>query len=255
MSKTTKKCKYCKEEMDAKASVCPHCQKKQGVGCLVSVLLALTVVLFIIIIAVSCSSSSTSSDEFEEDTYESEIIEETKPKKEKATEEITSERQTEEPTTESVSEESIEETSIEEITTIDETDDLVSQETATESNIKLNSDIIKPLIETSLKQSYGDDMKVEYDELSNNYTIYVWKDGVALGATMSLESDGSEWSNLVKVFENSCTEFKESVNSLDPDAHVTFIVLNDLSLDKSLLTVLDGVTIQNIADSYTKNSN
>lgn len=26
----TKVCKYCKEEIDAKAKVCPHCQKKQG---------------------------------------------------------------------------------------------------------------------------------------------------------------------------------------------------------------------------------
>lgn len=24
----TKVCKYCKEEIDAKAKVCPHCQKK-----------------------------------------------------------------------------------------------------------------------------------------------------------------------------------------------------------------------------------
>lgn len=32
MSKKTKKCKYCKQEIDSRASICPYCQKKQGLS-------------------------------------------------------------------------------------------------------------------------------------------------------------------------------------------------------------------------------
>lgn len=34
MANKTKICKYCRTEIDAKASICPNCKKKQGIGCL-----------------------------------------------------------------------------------------------------------------------------------------------------------------------------------------------------------------------------
>lgn len=43
----TRKCKYCKQEIDKKATVCPHCQKKQGVGCLTSIIVSIMVFLFV----------------------------------------------------------------------------------------------------------------------------------------------------------------------------------------------------------------
>ena len=46
MATKTKKCKYCKEEIDRKATVCPHCQKKQGAGCL-NTLVGIVLVLLI----------------------------------------------------------------------------------------------------------------------------------------------------------------------------------------------------------------
>ena len=46
MATKTKKCKYCKEEIDRKATVCPHCKKKQGAGCL-NTLVGIVLVLLI----------------------------------------------------------------------------------------------------------------------------------------------------------------------------------------------------------------
>jgi RecJ-like exonuclease len=46
MATKAKKCKYCKEEIDRKATVCPHCQKKQGAGCL-NTLVGIVLVLLI----------------------------------------------------------------------------------------------------------------------------------------------------------------------------------------------------------------
>ena len=32
--KFTKKCKYCKQVIDKKASICPYCKRQQPIGCL-----------------------------------------------------------------------------------------------------------------------------------------------------------------------------------------------------------------------------
>lgn len=46
MKNSTKKCKHCKSEIDKKAKVCPHCQKKQG-GNAKWVIIALVIVALI----------------------------------------------------------------------------------------------------------------------------------------------------------------------------------------------------------------
>lgn len=51
----TKQCKYCKQEIDASAKICPHCRKKQKPsGCLVTII----VVIVLIVIAIASSSVS-----------------------------------------------------------------------------------------------------------------------------------------------------------------------------------------------------
>ena len=48
----TKQCKYCKQEIDAKAKICPHCRKKQTPsGCLIAVI---AVVVIIVIVIAGC---------------------------------------------------------------------------------------------------------------------------------------------------------------------------------------------------------
>lgn len=51
----TKQCKYCKQEIDTKAKICPHCRKKQTPsGCLIAVI----AVVVIIVIAIAGSAMS-----------------------------------------------------------------------------------------------------------------------------------------------------------------------------------------------------
>ncbi len=49
----TKLCKYCKEEIDAKASKCPHCHEKQPGGC-ARVLVVIIVVIVLLIAIPTC---------------------------------------------------------------------------------------------------------------------------------------------------------------------------------------------------------
>lgn len=55
-----KKCKYCQSEIDDKAKICPHCQKRQkGMGGVI--LLGIIVVIIVIAIATSGGTTPTSS--------------------------------------------------------------------------------------------------------------------------------------------------------------------------------------------------
>ena len=107
----------------------------------------------------------------------------------------------------------------------------------------LSPDMIKSILEMSLKQSI-ENCRVDYEESSNNYIVYVWQDGVASGAILAASGgDKSSWDYMVKTFETTNSTLKESINSIDPNAHLTLSVLNDLNTDNVLLTILDGVTI------------
>ena len=61
MSSNTKQCKHCKSEIDAKAKVCPVCRKKQGIGCLVPLLIIVGAIILIIAISVALSGESSNS--------------------------------------------------------------------------------------------------------------------------------------------------------------------------------------------------
>lgn len=56
----TKRCKHCQTEIPAGAKVCPNCRKKQGMGCLPKILIAVAVVV-ILAIVVSMGSGDSSS--------------------------------------------------------------------------------------------------------------------------------------------------------------------------------------------------
>lgn len=56
----TKRCKHCQTEIPAGAKVCPNCRKKQGMGCLPKILIAVAVVV-ILAIVVSMGSGDGSS--------------------------------------------------------------------------------------------------------------------------------------------------------------------------------------------------
>lgn len=55
-----KRCKHCQTEIPAGAKVCPNCRKKQGMGCLPKILIAVAVVV-ILAIVVSMGSGDSSS--------------------------------------------------------------------------------------------------------------------------------------------------------------------------------------------------
>ena len=107
------------------------------------------------------------------------------------------------------------------------------------SQRRFDSEIIRAAIEISAKENLTENVKVTYHAISNNYKIYIWKNGVTAGIIRKT----NKWNYTVKAFEKYCRDVKKSINAIDTKAHVTLIMLNDTNLNQTLLTVVDGTTV------------
>lgn len=109
-----------------------------------------------------------------------------------------------------------------------------------------NSKIIGAVLETSIKENLRGNVKIDYSPDVNNYRISVWKKGISAGAIIRTKKHGiSKWNRLIKSFEKYCCDLKKSVNTMDSTAHVTLLILNDMNLSQTLLSITDGITHYN----------
>ncbi|MDE7094699.1 MAG: hypothetical protein K2O52_07290 [Oscillospiraceae bacterium] len=103
---------------------------------------------------------------------------------------------------------------------------------------KIGSEIIKAVLETSVKENLTENVKIDYSPDANNYRISIWKKGVSAGTIIRTKKQGiGKWNHMIKSFEKYCHDLKKSVNTMDSTAHVTLLVLNDMNLSQTLLTI------------------
>ena len=111
---------------------------------------------------------------------------------------------------------------------------------------KFSPEIIKAVLETSVKENLTENVKIDYSPDVNNYRISVWKKGISAGAIIRTKKQGiSKWNHFMKSLEKYCCDLKKSVDTMDSTAHVTLMVLNDTNLERTLLTITDGITHYN----------
>lgn len=108
---------------------------------------------------------------------------------------------------------------------------------------RFTPELIKMVLEITVKENLTSNVKVEYDSKTRNYRVSIWKTGVAAGIIVRTQKETiRKWHKLIKSFENYCRDLKKSVNTMAPKSHVTMLVLNDQNLDHTLLTITDGIT-------------
>ena len=107
-------------------------------------------------------------------------------------------------------------------------------------------EIIQAALEVTVKKDITENVRVEYNPDVNNYKILIWKKGVSAGTIIRTKKQGiGKWNHMIKSFEKYCHDLKKSVNTMDSTAHVTLLVLNDMNLSQTLLTITDGITHYN----------
>ena len=77
---------------------------------------------------------------------------------------------------------------------------------------KLNPEVIKTLLEVSVRENLKAHTSVEYHYSGNNYRISVWKEGAVDGAILKMDAvKFSPWERLVISFQNYCKDLKKFV--------------------------------------------
>lgn len=117
--------------------------------------------------------------------------------------------------------------------------DLSTDKTSTEEIA--TEDVVIAAINLSLgQQDFG--YEVSYNEEINTYIAYIWYDGLTTGI-LTNPSQGAE---VQEAAVNLCKSLYDSIQEVDPGAHFSIFILNDINKEKVLITILDGVIFNSI---------
>ena len=109
-------------------------------------------------------------------------------------------------------------------------------------------EIIGKALEMLAKEQITENALVSHNPATNNYRIQIWKDGVSAGAVIC---GIKKWNQMIKLFENYCTDLKKAVSEMDSSAHVTLMIVNDLNHFQTLVTITDGATLYNFMEELS----
>ena len=113
---------------------------------------------------------------------------------------------------------------------------------------KFSPEIIGKALEMLVKEQITENALVSHNSESNNYRVQIWKDGISAGAVLH---GIKKWNQMIKLFENYCTDLKKAVSEIDSSAHVTLMILNDLNHFQTLATITDGATLYNFMEELS----
>lgn len=110
---------------------------------------------------------------------------------------------------------------------------------------------IMSILEDSMKKSFGENVKIQYDETTHCYMLASWIDGFAktLFATTGDITTIDEWNQLIDDMKFCSNYLLIDIRKFDPEANLSLSVLHDEDPDFILLSILNGKVIYNIMDN------
>ena len=117
------------------------------------------------------------------------------------------------------------------------------------STAEVTTESVASLVKLATKDNFDDvDVTVDGDII----TVNIKQNGIAAAYTLVAAGDAdskASWDKLVQNQVAMCNQLKDSAHDLGRDDIVFIVqVLNDLSPDKTLVSVVDGVVYYNAAD-------
>ena len=117
------------------------------------------------------------------------------------------------------------------------------------STAEVTTESVASLVKLATKDNFDDvDVSVDGDVI----TVNIKQNGIAAAYTLVAAGDAdskASWDELVQNQVAMCNQLKDSAHDLGRDDIVFIVqVLNDLSPDKTLVSVVDGVVYYNAAD-------
>ena len=97
----------------------------------------------------------------------------------------------------------------------------------------------------------GTNMEATYDEPTDSYIVTAWADNVSdlVIAAKVDETAREEWEQNVESFQDVIKNFRETVKTVDPEANITFELLNETNKDKALLVIYNDIIIYDAVEN------
>lgn len=124
------------------------------------------------------------------------------------------------------------------------------ESTDNSSELSETQKLIVDILQSGFESSFGENMKVYYEEDKSNYVISIWQDGVA--ANLENEAAADAWSTMIDTLVSAVGQMTDPIRQIDSTANVTLNILNDENQKDILLTIYNGEVSYNIIDSETK---
>lgn len=118
------------------------------------------------------------------------------------------------------------------------------------SELSETQKLIVDILQAGFESSFGENMKIYYEEDKSNYVISIWQDGVA--ANLENEAAADAWSAMIDTLVSAVGQMTDPIRQIDSKANVTLNILNDENQKDILLTIYNGEVSYNIIDSETK---
>lgn len=129
-------------------------------------------------------------------------------------------------------------------------DAAVKPQSSSQAEQPADSGVISPeLFRGILEESFQDqdvfsDVSVQYDSDLNYYTINLTADGIVMNVTKAkLTGDVQEWNAMRSGIEKTSDALYEESKAYGINASICINVMNDMSSDKVLLSVINGATL------------
>lgn len=124
------------------------------------------------------------------------------------------------------------------------------ESTDNSSELSETQKLIVDILQSGFESSFGENMKVYYEEDKSNYVISIWQDGVA--ANLENEAAADAWSTMIDTLVSAVGQMTDPIRQIDSTANVTLNILNDENQKDILLTIYNDEVSYNIIDSETK---
>ena len=118
------------------------------------------------------------------------------------------------------------------------------------SELSETQKLIVDILQAGFESSFGENMKIYYEEDKSNYVISIWQDGLA--ANLENEAAADAWSAMIDTLVSAVGQMTDPIRQIDSTANVTLNILNDENQKDILLTIYNGEVSSNIIDSETK---
>lgn len=115
-------------------------------------------------------------------------------------------------------------------------------------NFENPQESITLILETGMKELVDDKILVTFDEQTNTYTVYTWKENLANYIEAEQENASELLNGLTNTLNDWLSYLTGLIHTLDDTVNINMVIVNDLDPEEYFIIIKNGEIIYNILE-------